>query len=106
MKVSHPFGSRGVLLVVLLFTACSGGTDRAGPVSPTRGPATTVTAAVTTTAEEAEASADPVVDSYEIPAGSGPHDVWAAPDGKGGVWIHHIILAPGFRGCCESLSAP
>jgi hypothetical protein len=24
------------------------------------------------------------------------HDeVWAAPDGKGGVWIHHVFLAPG-----------
>lgn len=24
-------------------------------------------------------------------------EVWAAPDGKGGVWVHHILLAPGFE---------
>ena len=24
-------------------------------------------------------------------------EVWAAPDGKGGVWIHHVLLAPGFE---------
>lgn len=24
-------------------------------------------------------------------------ETWAAPDGKGGVWIHHILLAPGFE---------
>lgn len=24
-------------------------------------------------------------------------ETWAAPDGKGGVWIHHIYLAPGFE---------
>jgi hypothetical protein len=28
----------------------------------------------------------------------GVHDeVWAAPDGKGGAWIHHVFLAPGFE---------
>lgn len=29
-------------------------------------------------------------------------EVWAAPDGKGGVWIHHVLLAPG----SEHLDAP
>ncbi|GAB6195351.1 zinc metalloprotease [Lysobacter xanthus] len=24
-------------------------------------------------------------------------EVWAAPDGKGGTWIHHVTLAPGFE---------
>ena len=24
-------------------------------------------------------------------------EVWVAPDGKGGLWIHHIRLAPGFE---------
>jgi hypothetical protein len=24
-------------------------------------------------------------------------EVWAAPDGKGGLWIHHVRLAPGFE---------
>jgi len=24
-------------------------------------------------------------------------EMWAAPDGKGGVWIHHITLAPGYE---------
>lgn len=24
-------------------------------------------------------------------------EVWAAPDGAGGVWIHHVTLAPGFE---------
>ena len=24
-------------------------------------------------------------------------EMWAAPDGKGGIWVHHIILAPGFE---------
>ena len=24
-------------------------------------------------------------------------EMWAAPDGKGGVWVHHVILAPGFE---------
>lgn len=23
------------------------------------------------------------------------HEVWAAPDGAGGTWIHHVTLAPG-----------
>lgn len=29
-------------------------------------------------------------------------ETWAAPDGKGGVWIHHVLLAPG----SEHLDAP
>jgi len=24
-------------------------------------------------------------------------ELWAAPDGKGGTWVHHITLAPGFE---------
>lgn len=24
-------------------------------------------------------------------------EMWAAPDGKGGVWVHHVTLAPGFE---------
>lgn len=24
-------------------------------------------------------------------------EIWAAPDGKGGVYIHHVLLAPGFE---------
>ncbi len=24
-------------------------------------------------------------------------EMWAVPDGKGGVWIHHVYLAPGFE---------
>lgn len=24
-------------------------------------------------------------------------ELWAVPDGKGGVWVHHITLAPGFE---------
>ena len=24
-------------------------------------------------------------------------EMWAVPDGKGGVWVHHITLAPGFE---------
>ena len=24
-------------------------------------------------------------------------EMWAAPDGKGGVWVHHITLAPGYE---------
>lgn len=24
-------------------------------------------------------------------------EMWAAPDGKGGIWVHHVILAPGFE---------
>lgn len=24
-------------------------------------------------------------------------EVWAAPDGAGGVWVHHVTLAPGFE---------
>ncbi len=24
-------------------------------------------------------------------------EVWAAPDGRGGTWIHHVTLAPGFE---------
>jgi hypothetical protein len=24
-------------------------------------------------------------------------EMWAAPDGKGGTWIHHVTLAPGFE---------
>jgi hypothetical protein len=25
------------------------------------------------------------------------HEVWAAPDGRGGTWIHHVTLAPGYE---------
>lgn len=25
------------------------------------------------------------------------HEIWAAPDGKGGTWIHHVTLATGFE---------
>ena len=24
-------------------------------------------------------------------------EMWVAPDGKGGIWVHHVILAPGFE---------
>ncbi len=24
-------------------------------------------------------------------------ETWVAPDGKGGIWVHHITLAPGFE---------
>lgn len=24
-------------------------------------------------------------------------ETWAAPDGQGGVWVHHVLLAPGFE---------
>ncbi len=38
----------------------------------------------------------------EVPMGvrihRGPfNEVWAAPDGRGGTWIHHVTLAPGFE---------
>lgn len=24
-------------------------------------------------------------------------ETWVAPDGRGGIWVHHVILAPGFE---------
>lgn len=28
--------------------------------------------------------------------GNGRHETWVAHDGKGGTWVHHVTLAPGF----------
>lgn len=24
-------------------------------------------------------------------------ELWVSPDGKGGIWVHHVTLAPGFE---------
>ena len=58
----------------------------------------------TVASASAAASASP---SQQAMAGQNPmgvrvhqgvfHEVWAAPDGRGGTWIHHVYLAPGFE---------
>ncbi|MEO6364705.1 MAG: matrixin family metalloprotease [Luteimonas sp.] len=51
-------------------------------------------AALTTASQKAMAGPLPI----GIMVRKGVFDeLWAAPDGKGGTWVHHITLAPGFE---------
>jgi len=69
--------------LVVLFAACAddGGEDATPTVEPT---ATTSTTAPPTVKPTQAPSAAPVMQEYDVPAGSHPHDVAPAPDGT--VW--------------------
>ncbi|HSJ29540.1 MAG TPA: SMP-30/gluconolactonase/LRE family protein [Acidimicrobiia bacterium] len=76
-----------LVAVGLVAAACSGGAggdagdgddDEAGP---TRTPTTAEPTETTTTIEDAGPLPEPVVESYDVPEGARPHDVWAGPDG-------------------------
>lgn len=96
-------------VAALGLVACDGGGD--GDTPPTT---TTTTSADAVTPDPApEPPADPVVEAYDVPAGSRPHDVAPAPDGT--VWytaqgsgelgsldpataeVREIALGPGSR---------
>jgi virginiamycin B lyase len=79
------------VLAVSVVGACSGGepvADPAGASGPARSPTSSATSAVGSTATEEPSPTllpfEPEMQIYDVPAGSGPHDV--APATDGGVW--------------------
>jgi virginiamycin B lyase len=81
----------GAILAVSVLSACSGGEPVADPADtsgPDRAPTSSPTSAVgsTTTGEPSPTLLpfEPEMQVYDVPAGSGPHDV--APAADGGVW--------------------
>ena len=124
MRSAH-WRSAAVVAVTLLLASCAGedGGDPAGLASPTDAPRETVAtpSAEPTSVPSAEATPEdptpppfePEMASYDVPAGSRPHDV--APATDGGVWYtaqnagelgyldpesgdtRHIALGPGSR---------
>ena len=79
------------VLAVSVVGACSGGepvADPAGTSSSARSPTSSPTSAVGSTATEEPSPTlpafEPEMQIYDLPAGSGPHDV--APATDGGVW--------------------
>jgi virginiamycin B lyase len=93
MKVAGPFPmgmssvlARAAAVVLATLAGCAGPTSSPLPsVSPqASSPATTPAASTATPAPSADGELTFEVQTYPVPAGSGPHDV--APDAAGGVW--------------------
>jgi virginiamycin B lyase len=79
------------LVIALLLAACTSGSNQntvaSGTVAPGTLPSTIPATVSTAVAEPTSAAAPPlirVIDEYPVPAGSHPHDVAPAPDGK--IW--------------------